>query len=139
MTEREDYVTYAVAMLAKEKGFDFPMTSFYRTDEAYPVLRGIHTFGIFGNVDHNSSDFRCSAPTQSLLQKWLRKKKGLHIDIVATASGYYWVIGKTNGTGITDSDVTNRGVNNGGCFDTFEECLEDALEYTLKNLVWNGK
>ena len=59
----------------------------------------------------------------------------MHIEIIATASGYYWCVNKTNGTSITDSDVLNRGANEGGCFDTYELALEDALAYSLKNLV----
>lgn len=69
------------------------------------------------------------------VQRWLREEKNIHIEIIATASGYYWCINKTNGTSITDSDVLNRGTNEGGCFDTYELALENALKYALENLV----
>jgi hypothetical protein len=69
------------------------------------------------------------------LQRWLREKKGIHIEIVATACGYFWIIDKTNGTSITDSDVLDRGANDGGCWDTYELALEDALKYALENLI----
>ena len=72
---------------------------------------------------------------QKKLQNQLREEKNIHIEIIATASGYYWCVNKTNGTSITDSDVLNRGTNDGGCFDTFEDGLEDALKYVLENLV----
>jgi hypothetical protein len=65
----------------------------------------------------------------------LREEKGIHIEIVVTACGYFWIIDKTNGTSITDSDVLDRGANDGGCWDTYELALEDALKFTLENLV----
>lgn len=65
----------------------------------------------------------------------IREEKGIHIEIVATACGYFWIADETNGTAITDSDVLDRGTNEGGCFDTYELALEDALKYVLENLV----
>ena len=109
----EEICTYEVAKLAKEKGFDVPTPKNYRHER----------------------EETCNAPTQSLLQRWLREEKNIHIEIVATACGYFWIADKTNGTAITDSDVLDRGTNEGGCFDTFELCLEDALKYALEKLV----
>ena len=76
-----------------------------------------------------------SARHQSLLQRWLQEEKNIHIEIIATASGYYWCVNKTNDTSTTDSNVLNRGTNEGGCFDTYELALEDALKYALEKLV----
>ena len=124
----EEICTYEVAKLAKEKGFDVPTFGYYRiaTEDWYRT-------DVYD--DWNDSTIRYSAPTQSLLQRWLREEKNIHIEIIATASGYYWCISKTNGTSMTDRDVLNRGTNDGGCFDTYELALEDALAYNLKNLV----
>ena len=124
----EEICTYEVAKLAKEKGFDVPTFGYYRiaTEDWYRT-------DVYD--DWNDSTIRYSAPTQSLLQRWLREEKNIHIEIIATASGYYWCISKTNGTSMTDRDVLNRGTNDGGCFDTYELALEDALAYSLKNLV----
>lgn len=77
-----------------------------------------------------------TAPTQGLLQRWLREEKELHIEIVATASGYIWLLDKTNGTSIADSDHHGTMANeDSGCYDTYELALEDALKYALSNLV----
>ena len=103
----EEICTYEVCKLAKEKGFPL-YTDWSKCD---------------------TWDF----PTQSLLQRWLREEKNVHIEIVATACGYMWIADKTNGTAISDSDILDRGTNDGGCFDTFELALEDALKYTLEN------
>lgn len=123
----EEICTYEVCMLAKEKGFNEKCNFYYQKGV-------INTDGCF-NRYNKGVEYICSAPTQSLLQRWLREEKNIHIEIIATASGYYWCISETNGTSITDSDVLNRGTNEGGCFDTFELCLEDALKYILQNLV----
>lgn len=122
----EEICTYEVCKLAKEKGFDEYVEAFYAED--------CNTAHTQGPEKWNEYKGKYAAPTQSLLQRWLRKKN-IHIEIVATACGYFWIADKTNGTAITDSDVLDRGTNEGGCFDTFELCLEDALKYILQNLV----
>jgi hypothetical protein len=129
----DEIVTYEVAKLAKEKGFDVP-------------TRTIKVEKIEGTEKEVWDEEECRyitqwetrslrIPTQSLLQRWLREMKNIHIEIVATACGYYWIADKTNGTAITDSDILDRGTNEGGCFDTYELALEDALKYALENLV----
>jgi hypothetical protein len=123
----EEICTYELCKLAKEKGFNEYVEAFYAEDCNMPHTQGPEKW--------NEYKGRCAVPTQGLLQRWLREKKNIHIEIIATASGYYWCVNKTNGTSITDSDVLDRGTNDGGCFDTFELALEDALKYALENLV----
>ena len=144
----EEICTYEVSKLAKEKGFpqkiDFGgywyATKYYKNS-------GVGEFFEKDKVQAEDYQDVCNAlylmevgkaiaaPTQALLQRWLRKKKNIHIEIVATACGYVWIADKTNGTAITDSDILDRGTNEGGCFDTYELALEDALKYALENLV----
>lgn len=140
----EEICTYEVCKLAKEKGFNCKVYNYYQATKHYcETLRGIELHSVLWKLEtddcysryNKSSEDVVSAPTQSLLQRWLREEKNIHIEIIATASGYYWCVNKTNGTSITDSDVLNRGTNEGGCFDTFELALEDALKYALENLV----
>ena len=123
----EEICTYEVAKLAKEKGF--PLQKVIKQDGR----------AFFYELPQSHPDWaNCDAwylPTQSLLQRWLRENKDIHIEIVATACGYFWIIDKTNGTSITDSDVLDRGTNDGGCWDTYELALEDAFKYALENLV----
>lgn len=130
----EEICTYEVAKLAKEKGFpqhigNDAYVADNEYDDKYEV--GCH-YPIQFIPDYLPT---IVAPTQSLLQRCLREEKNVHIEIIATASGYYWCVNKTNGTSITDSDVLNRGTNEGGCFDTYELALEDAIKYVLENLV----
>jgi len=138
---REEICTYEVCKLAKEKGFqldcigyyDFAGEFYFNYESAISNKERTFCHNKYNNIWHRDLT---DAPTQSLLQRWLREEKKLHIDIVATASGYCWVIDETNGTSITDSDVLNRFTNeNSGRFDTYELALEDALKYALENLV----
>ena len=137
----EEIVTHKVAKLAKDKGFDWGCLYHYdckgslHQHYAYDATNsgvGVDDLLMYHGHLYTSE---CLAPAQSLLQRWLREEKNIHIEIIATASGYYWCVNKTNGTSITDSDVLNRGTNEGGCFDTYELALEDALACSLKNLV----
>ena len=77
-----------------------------------------------------------SAPTQSLLQRWLREEKGYAISVTAYPTlaslnkvCYAWEI-KSSSDGSfmksMDSEYT---------FSTYELALEDALKYALENLV----
>ena len=70
------------------------------------------------------------APTQSLLQKFIREKRGVHIEIHRNASGYYWSMCRADGgTDLGWSDHT--GPNYGGVWDSFEDALENALQVQL--------
>lgn len=142
----EEICIYEVCKLAKDKGFDEECRDFYCNDKRQKRItrtscnRQVTSFDYCSNstledYDSPKEYFHIAAPTQSLLQRWLREEKNIHIEIVATACGYYWIADKTNGTAITDSDILDRGTNEGGCFDTYELALEDALKYALENLV----
>jgi hypothetical protein len=126
---RDDICTYEVCKLAKEKGFDVQTFDWYD-------YSGNYNKGFIPHELHECPRYKeYYAPTQSLLQRWLREEKNVHIEIVATACGYMWIADETNGTAISDSDILDRGTNDGGCFDTFELALENALKYALENLA----
>jgi hypothetical protein len=106
----EEICTYEVAKLAKEKGFDVPTAKNYR---------------------HESGE-TCNAPTQSLLQRWLREEKGIYIAMFPNmansfASDY---IVYTKGDKFWNPVYTAHSE-----FDTYELALEDALARSLKKLV----
>ena len=106
----EEICTYEVCKLAKKKGFDVPTAKNYR----------------------HENGTTCLAPTKSLLQRWLREEKRIHMavfpNITNTFKFYYIVYNKGNKFWkpiyITHSD-----------FITYELALEDALKYALENLV----
>ena len=65
---RDERVSYKLALLAKEKGFEFVRTTYYYANENKISHRDFipHDFNIRGLL---------SAPSLSLLQRWLREKK----------------------------------------------------------------
>ena len=70
-------------------------------------------------------------PPQSVVQRWLRETKNLHICVYNCACGYGYEISKAdNGTHIASS--TYKGTNDGGEWDTYEEALEAAIQEALK-------
>lgn len=116
---RDELVTYEVAKLAREKGFNEKCYHYYQKG----VLESDECF----NRYNKGVDNVCSAPTQSLLQRWLREEKGIHIGI-GTDGGNDWCY-------ITVVIATGHTEYNTNIFPTYELALEDALKYALENLV----
>ena len=71
----EQLISFDTAVLAKEKGFNEKSLYFYSGEQE--EARQINLKG------HSNSEFVkfYSAPTQGLLQKWLREKHGIDITI----------------------------------------------------------
>ena len=67
----EEICTYEVCKLAKEKGFNEKCYFYYQKGV-------INTDGCF-NRYNKGVEYICSAPTQSLLQRWLREEKAIAI------------------------------------------------------------
>ena len=141
----EEICTYEVCKLAKEKGFDVPTDRYYHIyDDVIEAQNSLEMIGDGCADFYNSLNrCRCAAPTQSLLQRWLREEKGIVVEIIAypTCSNnkkncYWWSI-KQNSDGICyqyeECSDTLYGFS--FAFDTYELALEDALKYALENLV----
>ncbi len=108
----EECVTLETALLLKEKGFP---------QRKYLI-----------NVSTLHQGFKyLSIPPQSVVQKWLRETKNLHICIYNTASGYSYEISKAD-NGTTIVYCLPIGPNDGGKWDTYEEALEDGILKSLK-------
>ena len=88
----EQLITFKTAKLAKEKGFDIPVINYYTSINKYnrknnlSYSEGYQTERLQysnwndgqGSYPTMSEEVECSAPTQSLLQKWLRDKHKIH-------------------------------------------------------------
>lgn len=118
----DEIVGYDVAKLAKEKGFDVPTFGYYRIDTKDWYRTDVYD-------DWNDSTIRYSAPTQSLLQRWLREEKGIHIII---DGGFQWGVEDLQ-RHFMDRDIQVE-IGAFGLFDTYEEALHDALLYALQNV-----
>lgn len=128
----DEICTYEVAKLAKEKGFPQDVfgtcemkSSCYLEDGRY------YKDGCICPIEE-----AYSAPTQSLLQRWLREEKDIAIEIVALPATYisglfeykHSVFWNSNGH-YMEAEYDDR------IFGTYELALEDALKYALENLI----
>lgn len=105
-------IGFEVAKLAKEKGFNLNSQAYYGCDDPSSgfvkpnqlFLREWENWTNFGNEDSPQEGTAVySAPTQSLLQRWLREEHGLIISIeptftyaLTTNVGYYAYVKKVN-------------------------------------------
>ena len=138
---QEELIQFETAKLAKEKGFD----SLKGVDSACYLLNGQKfpsTFSLQnydGIVGREYTKF-IHAPTQSLLQRWLREKHNIHIEvnsITTTINGYYIIL---RGIGFElNLDNDKQGnfypIQEGlgyKVFNTYEQALEAGLLEVLK-------
>lgn len=118
----EELVTLETAKLLKEKGFN-EYCKYIINDKGLTMEIIIRT--------SNLPKAYYSRPMQSIVQKWLREIKNIHICVYNCACGYRYEISKAdNGTHIASS--TYKGTNDGGGWDTYEEALEAGLQEALK-------
>lgn len=119
-TMEEQLISFEIAKLAKEKGFDTIQTNCY---DPKGTKEYIYNWRIENKV---STDQRMKrlipAPTQSLLQKWLREEHDTHILPIRI---------ETN-VGIKYSYTMNFKVDFDEEYDTYEEALEEGLLAGLK-------
>lgn len=132
----EEICTYEVCKLAKEKGFPQQydsLTHIYGGKDSFNVgidLKYKKCEGtLFDIIEWKPCLNDIAAPTQSLLQRWLREEKNIDIAIVPLYTGGYSYIVYN----IHCRD--NRVVNTNAGYATYELALEDALKYAFENLV----
>jgi hypothetical protein len=130
----EQLITFETAKLAKEKGWGVNKyrtifhTGYYYVDDPESYSSEKEEGELCGNGNAGSySVYRsiCDAPTQSLLQKWLRKNHAIHIEIYCNASGWGYILTKLNGTVIKE-------IMDDLFFDSNEAALEIGLQEALK-------
>ena len=136
----EEICTYEVCKLAKKKGFDEECRDFYCDDKLQKRItrtscnRQVTSFDYCSNsmledYDSPKEYYNIAAPTQSLLQRWLREEKKIDIAVFPNRSKIYsYVV-------YNIVNVDNRIEYTYTGYATYELALEDALTYTLKNLI----
>ena len=137
---KEQLIDFETAKLAKEKNFNWPVLFFYfknfNAGLDYILVDSISSqFGeITKEEDYNNNNYtleRYSAPTQGLLQKWLREVHNIHLSIWYNNLTEKWRIDYIRNIK-TDHDFTT----NEDEFDTYELALEESLKQAL-NLIKN--
>lgn len=141
----EDYVSFDIAKLLKEKGFDEKCISVYHDGE----LQLVSSLGIFcgdgygeqiltyTNSECEWSPIMISAPTLQMATKWLRDEKHYYIQVMLDGwacgdhSGYYVVIQKTD----SDFEMMLQDALDEVFYSTYEEACKAAIKYCLENLI----
>lgn len=165
---KEEPITLPTAKLAKDKAFDWPVEDFYPTRGNFPTnSEGYQTERIVssnwndgqGNYPTRADEVICSAPSQSLLQKWIREKYNIDIVVIPESNviqeKYYWYMIFMGGKEVYDwqkrfgdiltkaeQDIEGDHLNDelfnkflyedNFAFKTYEEALEFALQEVLK-------
>ncbi len=125
---QEAYVSFEVAKLLKEKGFEGDCFKFYTPHNKllWSYLH-YHDFDIKDKID---------VPTHQMAMAWLRTKHGLHITIIFSKFLYgdypfYWSIDRM----IDDKREKTSTASRDYTYKSPEEAVEAALKYALENLV----
>lgn len=117
------YISYSLAVLAKENGYDHINTYCYD-----PECRDRSHLYRWCDEHNCSTEDRMNrlipAPTQAGLQRWIREKLEIHIEIYCNASGWGWILTKINGTVLKE-------ITDDCFFHTYEEALETGLDEAL--------
>lgn len=122
----EDYVSFEVAKLLKEKGFDWDCITYYVDSEPNNVKYSM----LFEN--NTTWEERCySAPTLQMALKWLREVHKICIVV-------YPFTHRERGTYTSDICTVTMTMEEGhlrGVWNSYEEAIEESLEYVLENLI----
>lgn len=122
----EDYVSFEVAKLLKEKGFAETSNTIGTYNDKGEFYLYKHEKG----YNHNHLTSWYSAPTHQMAMKWLREMH--HIIFVFKPSYFsgdectYWTYERWCGDNF-DGEVLS--------FKTYEEAVEAAFKYCLENLI----
>ena len=126
----EQLISIETAKLAKEKGFNLNSQGYYSCDSPSSgregnqlVLRGWEKWMNFGSEASQEGTMIYSAPSQTMLQKWLREKHNIDIIISSNVIGYGYLIYIR----YPSQNKLNKCV-----FQTYEEALEAGLFEVLK-------
>lgn len=133
---KEQLITFETAKLAKEKGFDIPTIQFYTSGkkaylseaEDYMTERYAESNWNNGRGSYPTEPEKvsCSAPTQSLLQKWLREIHDIHISLNYEVPNYSCTIGGY------DQNKDEHTCIELYSWMPYEEALEKGLQEALK-------
>jgi len=98
---KEQLITFDTAKLAKEKGFNYPTLYSYGAEEELSDMDGEYFEERNFNLLKESEYWNVSAPTQSLLQKWLREEHEIDITVMIVVASSYGITIHKNRTVVT--------------------------------------
>lgn len=129
--EDDDYVSYGVARLLKEKGFDCECIGYYVDHEPNVVH-----YSFCGETNSTWGSRSCSAPTCQMAMRWLREVYKIFVEIgvsVDLNGEYHYGFRLLNS--ICKDILKPKDLVKIGFKDTYEKACEEAIKYCLMNLV----
>ena len=129
---KEQYVSFKVAQLLKDKGFDWDCYGSYNlVEQALDEC----SVTVISHTNKNSTlgEFWISAPTQQMACDWVEKTYGFfievsrHIDINGNYHYFYMILDK-------ECKYASSGTHDNN-YPSKYEAIESALEYVLTNII----
>ena len=124
---QEDYVSFEVAKLLKEKGFNEPCRACYIYEKIFYYDYCSTNFELRDNI--------ISAPTHQMAMKWLREVHNINIEIYVVKN-YDKKICEYSYT-IMDLDIqgSDDGIDCCHNYKTYEQACEESIKYCLEHLI----
>lgn len=122
----DGYVSYEIAELLKEKGFDIPVHTFYNPKKIP------HWLKLDPCLINRNAGVQISAPSHQMVMKWLREKYKIFIEIGVSVdlNGVYHY-----SFCILDKICKYLKRGDKVFYRTYEEAAEASIKYTLENLI----
>ena len=121
---KEQLISFKAAKFAKKKGFNCTSDYAFGTFDGVYVSKTLKCKHSMHPSRWKNDTEKILAPTQSLLQKWLREKHGMHVTSISQYNTnrqfqHYYVT--VNGKPVDELE-----------FNTYEYALEEGLKKALK-------
>ena len=138
----EDYVSFEVAKLLRDKGFNGKCKYYYiQTKEMFEIDTKYHialtTHELLDLQIIGEKEDRYAAPTQAIAMRWLREVHKVHIiaepclsegyELNLSFNRWFWTIFKEEGEYKPIRQIDE--------FPTYEQACEAAIKYCLKHLI----
>ncbi len=121
---KEQLILFETAKLAKEKGFDEPSDTYVTKGDKYETEEGAFFKNSYGFI---------TAPTQFLLQKWLREEHNIYIEVGLNFNDKFHVaVYNRNYKEVLDTIKNKIFLDSSNDLKTYEEALEQGLIEALK-------
>ena len=127
----EDYVSFEIAKLLKEKGFDGYCFAFHKEQDKYESHpNSVHFAPTLINNEYLLDTSIIICPTLQMTMKWLRENHNIKVNIFYNNSNYtieYFEPNTQTGVG--------KFVFIGDGYPSYEQACESAIKYCLENLI----
>ncbi len=129
----EDYCSFEVSKLLKEKGFEVKCEYYYMgSGKQFSATK----------MNHNDKSFtkeKYSSPPHALAIKWIRENFGIHICVefcdVPTPKYFYAIYKNQNDKVDTNIERLNLKNEDYMIYDSYDQAVEAALLHVLSELI----